>query len=145
MVRATVSHNSDTNQEGSQAVSAEMGSAGGLGRFAGQFAKTSVPFEVILPDGAVRRFGEGMPSFRVTLKNRQAMRAISSVDEGRIGDAYLAGDIDIDGDEFRWFNTAAFANPPDDRRGTATVGQIEGPPFKQMDVSIRKNFRFGGR
>jgi hypothetical protein len=58
---------------------------------------------------------------------------------------YVGGEIDIDGDETRWFNTAAFANPPDDRRGTATVGQIEGPPFRQMDVSLRKNFRFGGR
>lgn len=44
-----------------------------------------------------------MPAFRVTLKNRQAMRAISSVNEGRIGDAYLAGDIDIDGDMLRPF------------------------------------------
>jgi len=25
------------------------------------------------------------------------------------------------------------------------VGQIEGPSFKQMDISMRKNFRFGGR
>jgi cyclopropane-fatty-acyl-phospholipid synthase len=98
-----MSHSSDTNRGDSQAVSHETSSAGGLGRFAGQFAKTSVPFEVILPDGAVRRFGEGMPSFRVTLKNRQAMRAISSVDEGRIGDAYLAGDIDIEGDMLRPF------------------------------------------
>jgi hypothetical protein len=57
---------------------------------------------------------------------------------------YVGGDIDIDGDELKWFNTAAFANPPEDRRGTATVGQIEGPPFQQMDVSLRKNFTFGG-
>lgn len=63
---------------------------------------------------------------------------------GRRAD-YLGGEIDIDGDEARWFNTDAFANPPNDRRGTATVGQIEGPPFKQMDISMRKNFRFGGR
>jgi hypothetical protein len=58
---------------------------------------------------------------------------------------YTGAEIDIDGDELKWFNTAAFTNPPDDRRGTATVGQIEGPPFKQMDISMRKNFRFGGR
>ena len=58
---------------------------------------------------------------------------------------YLGGEIDIDGDELKWFNTAAFSNPPDDRRGSATVGQIEGPSFKQMDLSMRKNFRFAGR
>jgi hypothetical protein len=58
---------------------------------------------------------------------------------------YTGAEIDIDGNELRWFNTAAFTNPPDDRAGTATVGQIEGPSFKQMDISMRKNFRFGGR
>jgi hypothetical protein len=63
---------------------------------------------------------------------------------GRRAD-YAGGEIDIDGDETRWFNTAAFTNPPDDRRGSATVGQIEGPSFKQMDLSMRKNFRFAGR
>ena len=58
---------------------------------------------------------------------------------------YTGAEIDIDGDELRWFNTAAFTNPPNDRAGTATVGQIEGPSFRQMDISMRKNFRFGGR
>ena len=58
---------------------------------------------------------------------------------------YVGGEIDIDGDELRWFNTSAFSNPPEDRRGSATVGQIEGPSFQQMDVSFRKNFTFGGR
>ena len=72
-----------------------------LGRFQGQFARSPVPFEIILPDGAVQRFGQGNPSFLVTLKNRQAVRAVTSLDEGRIGDAYVAGDIDIDGDMLR--------------------------------------------
>lgn len=59
---------------------------------------------------------------------------------------YLGGEVAIDNpDEFRWFNTAAFGNPPENRRGTATVGQIQGPSFSQMDVSFRKNFRFGKR
>ncbi len=58
---------------------------------------------------------------------------------------YLGGEIDIDGDESQWFNRAAFGNPPEDRRGSARVGMIEGPGFSQMDLSFRKNFRFGGR
>src|SRR3984893_3299551 len=74
-----------------------------LGRFAGQFAEVTVPFEVIMPDGAVQRFGQGAPSFQVRLKNKNALRAITSVDEGRIGDAYVAGDIDIEGDMLRPF------------------------------------------
>ena len=51
-----------------------------------------------MPDGTVQRFGPAEPRFDVTLKNKRALRAIASIDEGRIGDAYLAGDIDIDGD-----------------------------------------------
>ena len=44
--------------------------------------------------------------------------------------------------ETRWFNTAAFAAAPIERRGNATVGMIEGPHWRQADVSLRKRFRF---
>ncbi|HUJ99350.1 MAG TPA: class I SAM-dependent methyltransferase [Stellaceae bacterium] len=60
-------------------------------------------FAVTLPDGSVHRFGQGAPSFEATLRNRRALRAIGSLDEGRIGDAYVAGDIDIEGDMLRPF------------------------------------------
>ena len=64
---------------------------------------------------------------------------------------YVGGEIAIDRDvsnwtnQDLWFNTAAFTNPPEDRRGSATVGMIQGPGFKQHDLSFRKNFRFGKR
>jgi len=74
-----------------------------LGRFAAQYSSTTLPFEVVLPDGAVQRFGQGAPTFRVTLKNANGLRAITSLDEGRIGDAYLTGDLDIDGDMVKPF------------------------------------------
>jgi hypothetical protein len=64
---------------------------------------------------------------------------------GRRAD-YVGGEISIDdADETRWFNTAAFTVPAEDRRGTATVGQIEGPSFYQWDLSLRKNFRLNER
>jgi len=69
-----------------------------LSRFARHFARSPTSFDVELPDQSVQRFGRGAPSFRVTLKNHRALRALSSLDEGRFGDAYLSGDIDIDGD-----------------------------------------------
>src|SRR5690349_21296106 len=69
-----------------------------LGRFAAQYSNIALPFEVVMPDGSLQTFGQGAPSFRVTLRNRNAVRAISSIDEGRIADAYLAGDLDLDGD-----------------------------------------------
>jgi outer membrane receptor protein involved in Fe transport len=55
---------------------------------------------------------------------------------------YVEGqDIAIDdGDENRWFNTAAFVAAPNTRRGTATVGQIQGPAYYVWDVSFRKKF-----
>jgi cyclopropane-fatty-acyl-phospholipid synthase len=74
-----------------------------LGRFAKHFADSPVSFDVTLPKGNVQHFGPGAPSFHVTLKNAQALRAIGSLDEGRFGDAYLAGHIDIEGDMLRPF------------------------------------------
>ena len=58
---------------------------------------------MVFPDGKARRFGQGTPSFSVRLKNRNAVRAITSLDQVRFADAYLAGDIDIDGDMLRPF------------------------------------------
>jgi cyclopropane-fatty-acyl-phospholipid synthase len=69
-----------------------------LGRFASQFADSPVSFKVTLPDGTVQSFGPAEPRFQVTLKNKRALTAVASIDEGRIGDAYVMGDIDIDGD-----------------------------------------------
>ena len=69
-----------------------------LGRHAHRFDDSPISFQVTLPDGSVQRFGRAAPRFAVTLKNAQALRALTSLDEGRIGEAYLAGDLDIDGD-----------------------------------------------
>jgi cyclopropane-fatty-acyl-phospholipid synthase len=67
----------------------------GFGR---KFAEPSIPFAVTLPTGEVVRLGQGEPRFHLTLKNQRAMRAIATLDEGRFGDAYVSGDIDLDGD-----------------------------------------------
>ncbi len=60
---------------------------------------------------------------------------------------YVGGAIGLPSDqrtEDRWFNTDAFAAAPDDRRGNAKVGMIEGPHLHEWDVSFRKNFRLRG-
>lgn len=74
-----------------------------LGRFAARYADIKTPFEVATPDGAIRRFGRGEPTFRLTIKNQQGLRAVASLDQGRIADAYLAGDLDLDGDTMKPF------------------------------------------
>ncbi len=68
-----------------------------------RFAQSSTPFEIVFPDSRRQRFGEGPPSFTVTLRNRQALRALASMDEGQVGDAYVAGHLDIEGDMLRPF------------------------------------------
>ena len=68
-----------------------------------RFAQSPTPFEMSFPDGSRRSFGVGPPSFTVTLRNRSALRALASMDEGRVGDAYVAGDLDIEGDMLRPF------------------------------------------
>jgi cyclopropane-fatty-acyl-phospholipid synthase len=74
-----------------------------LDRIAQAFATTDVPFEMHFPDGDARRFGQGAPSFRIALNNKDAVRALTSLDQVKFADAYLASDIDIDGDMLRLF------------------------------------------
>ncbi len=64
---------------------------------------------------------------------------------GRRAD-YLGGDVtDAARDETQWFNTAVFVPAPEDRRGNAPVGIIEGPGRHTWDLSFRKKFRIVGR
>jgi cyclopropane-fatty-acyl-phospholipid synthase len=60
-------------------------------------------FTVELPDGEQRQVGEGAPEFHVGLRNERALRAIRSLDEGNISEAYLRGDIDLEGDMLKPF------------------------------------------
>ncbi len=64
---------------------------------------SGIPCDVALPDGTVLHFGPEAASSSVALRNARALRAIASLDEGRFGDAYVAGDIDIEGDLLRPF------------------------------------------
>jgi carboxypeptidase family protein len=58
---------------------------------------------------------------------------------------YLGGEIDLDERTAqRWFNTSVFAAAPDTRRGTAKVGQVQGPHLIRPDLSLRKRFRVAG-
>jgi len=77
--------------------------AGLVDRILARFTQSPTPFEIVFPDGDRRSFGDGPPSFTLTLRNRQALRAFASMDEGRVGDAYVAGHVDIEGDMLRPF------------------------------------------
>jgi hypothetical protein len=56
---------------------------------------------------------------------------------------YVGGEIDLpsgERNEERWFNTEAFAVAPNDRRGNAEKGMIEGPHLYTWDLSLQKKF-----
>ena len=55
------------------------------------------PFEVELPDGALHRVGEGTPVFSLRLRSARAVRALQSLDETSICEAYIDGEIDFAG------------------------------------------------
>jgi cyclopropane-fatty-acyl-phospholipid synthase len=63
----------------------------------------ATPFSIELPDGEKKKVGKGEPEFHVCLKNEKALRAVDSLDEADIAEAYLTGDIDIEGNMLRPF------------------------------------------
>jgi cyclopropane-fatty-acyl-phospholipid synthase len=63
----------------------------------------ATPFTIELPDGEKRTLGQGKPQFHIGLRNERALRAIRSLDEGNISEAYIHGDIDIEGDMLKPF------------------------------------------
>ncbi|MGA3078585.1 MAG: class I SAM-dependent methyltransferase [Bryobacteraceae bacterium] len=64
----------------------------------GSHLPTGAAFEFQLPGRLVRRVGDGQVQFRLTLHNEKAVAALKSLDEMRIGEAYLFGDLSIEGD-----------------------------------------------
>lgn len=56
------------------------------------------PFSIELPDGTKREVGEGAPQFHVGLRTDRAVKAVASLDEANISEAFLQGDIDLEGD-----------------------------------------------
>lgn len=69
----------------------------------GRVGDVGTPFSIELPDGEKRKLGQGDPEFCISLRNERALRAIRSLDEGNISEAYLSGDIDLEGDMLKPF------------------------------------------
>jgi cyclopropane-fatty-acyl-phospholipid synthase len=87
-----------SRHERSPATTLAPRSSGLIDRIARHFGGSPVAFDMILPDGRRRLFGQGAPKFTLTLRERSAVRALASMDEGRIADAYVEGRLDLDGD-----------------------------------------------
>ena len=67
----------------------------------------ATPFSIELPNGEKRNVGLGKAKFHVGLRNERALRALRTLDEGDIAEAYLQGDIDIEGDMLKPFELRA--------------------------------------
>ena len=69
-----------------------------LNALIGRVGDIATPFSIELPDGEKRKLGQGDPEFCISLRNERALRALRSLDEGNISEAYLSGDIDLEGE-----------------------------------------------
>lgn len=56
------------------------------------------PFELRLPDRSTYPIGDGDPAFALRLANDRGRRALASFDELSIAEAYMNGDLDIEGE-----------------------------------------------
>jgi cyclopropane-fatty-acyl-phospholipid synthase len=56
------------------------------------------PFELRLPGGGRWPIGEGEPSFTVTAVTESGRSALAALDELAVAEAYMTGDLDIEGD-----------------------------------------------
>lgn len=59
--------------------------------------KVFAPFNVRLPNDDVYRFGDGDPTFTLSLKDQNTLSAIARFDELRFTEAYINGNLDIEG------------------------------------------------
>lgn len=60
--------------------------------------RIETPFEIRLGGDHIYRFGAGEPAFKVTVKDRNGLAALSRFDELKICEAYMDGSLDFTGD-----------------------------------------------
>jgi cyclopropane-fatty-acyl-phospholipid synthase len=95
-----------------------------LDAFLNRVGGVSTPFSIELPNGEARNVGQGEAEFRVGLRNDRAIRALRTLDEGDIAEAYLQGDIDLEGDMLKPFALRASL---DDRHPLVTAWRFVQP------------------
>jgi cyclopropane-fatty-acyl-phospholipid synthase len=63
-----------------------------------RLASTGIPLIVRALDGRIERIGQGPPTIDVKIRSERGLAAINSLSELRVVEAYLNGDIDLEGD-----------------------------------------------
>jgi cyclopropane-fatty-acyl-phospholipid synthase len=59
------------------------------------------PIALRTAEGPLRIFGTGEPEATLVIRNSRGMRALASMDHTAIAEAYVSGDIDVEGDMMR--------------------------------------------
>ena len=101
-----------------------MSAATAVDSFLNRVSGVATPFSLALPNGERRSFGSGEAEFHVDLHNERALKALQTLDEGDIAEAYLQGDIDIEGDMLKPFALRASL---DDRHPLVAVWRFVQP------------------
>ena len=65
---------------------------------------SAIGFEMTASDGSTHRFGAGPASFRVNITHPSGLKAIASLDEATIAQAYVDGGFDVEGDFIKIFD-----------------------------------------
>lgn len=58
----------------------------------------AVPFALRTSTGLSHTFGRGTPAFAIVARNSSGIAALTTLDTSRIAEAYMRGDLDVDGD-----------------------------------------------
>ncbi|WP_207540997.1 class I SAM-dependent methyltransferase [Sabulicella rubraurantiaca] len=97
-------------------------------RLAAKCTNLPTAFDLILPDGTARRFGNGSCAFKFLLRNRRSVLAFASLDERRLAEAYFNGDFDIEGEMLSvfWLRNRVLT----DRHPLLTLWQLVEPLLK---------------
>jgi cyclopropane-fatty-acyl-phospholipid synthase len=67
-------------------------------RVSARLASASFPLLVRLPNGRAESFGPGEPLLEVRALNERGLEALGSLKELEVVEAYMRGDVDLDGD-----------------------------------------------
>ncbi len=92
-------------------------------------------FELRLWDDTGSNYGSGLPRFVITVKSLQVLKAILwDPNEISLGDAFVKGDLEVEGDIFAMFQFADFV--------FGNAQGIEGPSYaRRLAISAIRTFR----
>lgn len=72
--------------------------ASAIEAFVSRVGDVGTAFSIELPNGEKRKVGSEASAFALGIRNERGLKALRTLDEAQIAEAYLEGDIDLEGD-----------------------------------------------